>query len=136
MDADFGSSVGAGKAVGQRRDSLLPDERPTRRVVVEDGDRRGKLVENIRALPIRVERHVARSGARSDRRKRDRVRAEQTRAQIEIQRIDLVSAQVDAEHMTPAEISEDLMRMRTLLAVRAGPGSIADTLELVSHGAD
>src|SRR5439155_19052222 len=106
-------------------DSLLPDERPTRRVVVEDGDRRGKLVENIRALPVRVERHVARSRARSDRRKRHRVRAEQTRAQIEIQRIDLVSAEVDAEHMIPAEVGENLMRVRTILAVRAGAGAIA-----------
>ena len=28
------------------------------------------------------------------------------------------------------------MRMRTLLAVRPGPGAIADALELVSHGTD
>ena len=49
-------------------------QRPAHRVVVEDGDRRGKFVENIRALPIRVERHVPRSRARSDRRKRHRVR--------------------------------------------------------------
>ena len=62
--------------------------------------------------------------------------AEQTRAQIEVQGVDLVGAQVDAEHMIPAEVSEDLVCMRTFLAVRAGPGAIADALELVGLGAD
>src|SRR5215472_14344060 len=71
-----------------------------------------------------------------DRGKRHRIRDELTGAGIEVPDIDLVSAEVDAEHMIAVEVGEDLMRVRSFLAVGVGTGPVADTLEVVGHIAD
>src|SRR6185436_1161129 len=65
-----------------------------------------------------------------------RVRGEHTRPGIEIQDVDLVRAEVDAEHVTPVQVREDLVRVRRLLALGIGPSTVAGAEEDVGHGAD
>src|SRR5262245_51571771 len=79
---------------------------------------------------------MPRTRTRSKRHKRYRVRAEHTRAEVEVQGVDLVGAKVDAEHVSAANVRENLMRMRSFLTRRVGPGAIADALERVGHGSD
>src|SRR5207247_10269296 len=94
------------------------------------------VVENVRVPPIGVKRHVPRSRAGSDRCEWYRVRGEHTRSWIEIQDVDLVRAEVDAEHVTPIQVREDLVRVGRFLAIWIGAGAVAGAEEDVGHGAD
>ena len=66
-------------------------------------------------LPIGVEGHVPGSGAGGDRCERNRVWAEQTVREVEVQNVDLVGPQVHAKDVIAVQISDDLVGMRALL---------------------
>src|SRR6516162_6632612 len=98
MDANLSGGVGTGEVGRQCRNCLMPDERSTHRIIVEDGDRGDQLRQDVSVLPIGVEGHVPWSGTGRDPRERYCVGVEGACAWIEVPHIELVSAEVDAEH--------------------------------------
>ena len=60
-------------------------------------------------------------GARRHRREGNGVRGQPARAQVEIQDVDLVGAQVDAEYVLGVQVGQDLVRVRAFLPVGFGP---------------
>ena len=120
---------GAGETARQGRNRLYPDERASHRIVGEHGDGRYELVEHVRELPVRVERHVTGPGTRRDRSKGHRVRSQRRPSpRSRVQDVDLVRAQVDAEHVSCRRVGEDLVRVRAFLAIWIGAGAVALTL--------
>src|SRR4029434_4928550 len=83
-------------------------------------------------LAIRMKRHVPRAGTGGNRRERHLVRTERAGSQIEIQRVDLVGAEIDAEHMLRIEVGEDLVRVRAFLPRWIGTRAIAHALEQIA----
>ena len=86
-------------------------------------------------MPIRVKGHVSWPRTGRYRRERHRVRDERTTG-IKVPDVDLVGAEVDAEHVIAIEVRQDLMCVRPLLTVRVGSGPVADALEVVRQRAD
>ena len=86
--------------------------------------------------PIRMKGHVPGTGPRRHGRKRHGSRREDTGGEIEIQDVDLVGAQIDAEYVMCIEIGQDLVRVRALLSIRIGSATVADTLKIGRHRAD
>src|SRR5262245_45394769 len=87
-------------------------------------------------LAIRVEGHVPRTRPGGDVRERYFVRTERAGREIEIQRVDLVGAEVDAEYVRRIEVGKDLVRVRTFLAQWIGTRAVADTLKQIAHGSE
>ena len=87
-------------------------------------------------LAIGVKGHVPWPGTGRDPCERYGVGVEHAGARIEVPDIDLVSAEIDAEHVITIEIGEDLVRVRAFLAGGIGPGPVADTLKVVGYIAD
>ena len=79
---------------------------------------------------------MAAPGARGDRRRWHSVRAQLARDNVQVPRHDLVSAQVDAEHVPRVEIGEDLVGVGPFLTVWVGSGAVPRVLESVGHRAD
>ena len=89
---------------------------PAAGVVRERRDRRGQLVDDVGESAVRAKHHVARAGARLERRKRRIVGASASRAPRRTVGQDLVQPEVAHEHEAIRGIQRHAVRVRSLLA--------------------
>src|SRR5260370_34088961 len=109
--------MGAGEIRRQCRDRLFPYERSAHRIVVEDGNRRRQLRENVCVLSIGMGGHVTCSGTGRDRRKWHDVGDELASVCIEVPHVYLVGAESEATHVIACQFGTYLVALRLIMAL-------------------